>query len=131
MSDGEFQIPEELRAWFPQWDEAEIKSRITPLEEFIKQKPENMTGIEKIAQERLEQKIKHNHTIKNDFENYKKDELRQAARKLIHFHRASFEPPEGWDPAQWDIMIQKSNEERLIIAGALIAAEIDRLNFKE
>ena len=35
--------------------------------------------------------------------------------------------PEGWDKYRWRYMIQKPYKERLIIAGALIAAEIDRI----
>ena len=36
-------------------------------------------------------------------------------------------PPIEWDWKVWDYMINKSYKERLIIAGALIAAEIDRI----
>jgi len=39
--------------------------------------------------------------------------------------------PKGWDHKIWEKMCHKNYKKRLIIAGALIAAEIDRLNSKE
>lgn len=38
-----------------------------------------------------------------------------------------FNYPENWDKAIFDKMISKPWKQRLIIAGALIAAEIDRI----
>ena len=35
------------------------------------------------------------------------------------------EPPHGWNPVFWKKMIDKDYKDRLVIAGALIAAEID------
>jgi len=39
--------------------------------------------------------------------------------------------PEGWNEERWNKMLNKSDERRLVIAGALIAAEIDRLNYTQ
>lgn len=39
----------------------------------------------------------------------------------------SLTPPTGWDKSIWAKMCSKSYKERLIMAGALIAAELDRL----
>lgn len=42
--------------------------------------------------------------------------------ELIEFFK-----PEGWSLEYWESMCNKTHEERLIIAGALIAAELDRI----
>jgi len=39
--------------------------------------------------------------------------------------------PKDWDFTTWRKMMKKSYKKRLIIAGALIAAEIDRMNMIE
>ncbi|MBP6566066.1 MAG: hypothetical protein KA270_02800 [Saprospiraceae bacterium] len=88
------------------------------------------TGIELIAQERAEQIEKHGRTIKSDVEYNSHCELSDGARLLLtginELERVI--PPHNWDREIWDKMISKPYKERLIIAGALIAAEIDRLN---
>lgn len=38
--------------------------------------------------------------------------------------------PNNWEVPLWEKMISKNYESRVVIAGALLAAEIDRLNFK-
>jgi hypothetical protein len=93
------------------------------------------TGIELIAEERREQIEKHNRTIQQDINLNTDFQLCSAAHRLL------FSPqdeglelmketpfiPEGWNYAIWCKMVDKPYKERLIIAGALIAAEIDRL----
>lgn len=89
------------------------------------------TGIELIAQERQEQIDKHGRTLSQDKEYNKDSQLQDAARGLIEEpRRARYRniPPIGWDLSIWQKMWDKSYKERLIIAGALIAAEIDRIN---
>lgn len=87
-----------------------------------------MTGIELIAQERYEQKVKHGRTVKEDYQLNADYQLVDASIKLL---KGGLSPaPEGWDDSIWNKMISKSEQERLIIAGALIAAEIDRLNYE-
>ena len=88
------------------------------------------TGIELIAQERAEQIEKHGYTIDHDIKQTEIEgisPLRMAAVALIH-------PTEKFFPMSWSferikyIQNNKSYKDKLIIAGALIAAEIDRLN---
>ncbi len=90
-----------------------------------------MTGIELIAKEREEQIEKHGRTVEKDVEINGGKELAQAAAALAYpFHYADdFDDyPVNWDRDILAKMIQKTYKERLIIAGALIAAEIDRIN---
>lgn len=104
------------------------------------------TGIELIAEERKEQlgkhgrtvelDVKHNHgQFEEDGEKYNLPQLPYAAGQLLyqdddifrqHFQSKLFHP-HGWSNDIWLKMRDKPYKERLIIAGALIAAEIDRL----
>ncbi len=97
---------------------------------FVKNK-ETMTGIELIAKERKEQIEKHGRTILSDIRNNSKSQLIIAAINLIdvrHSRKARIENrPKSWFIPLWSKMCSKTPKERLIIAGALIAAEIDRL----
>ncbi len=85
------------------------------------------TGIELIAIERQEQIEKHGYTISRDVEsNSSYEQLVQAAKSLIG-HPSFGDRPMMWSANSWDRMRHKTYKQRLIIAGALIAAEIDRL----
>jgi hypothetical protein len=87
------------------------------------------TGIELIAQERQEQIEKHGRTLQHDSIHNKHHELRLGAIRIADVPSVRFNnPPNGWDPVIWEKMCDKSYTDRLIIAGALIAAEIDRIN---
>lgn len=88
------------------------------------------TGIELIAIERQEQIEKHHRTIAQDKELNADKQLSFAAKILISNSRIEQEAscPKGWDLTLFRKMINKGYKERLIIAGALIAAEIDRIN---
>lgn len=91
-----------------------------------------MTGIELIAKERQEQIHKHSKTIESDVANNKAYQLTEAAAVLsTEKFRSSKQRfslmPDDWDDEISLKMCRKSRKERLIIAGALIAAEIDRL----
>lgn len=91
------------------------------------------TGIELIAQERTEQIEKHGRTIEADVQINKVGQLAEGASVLMHPHINTPRKRLSLMPSNWndDItlkMCSKSYKERLIIAGALIAAEIDRLN---
>jgi hypothetical protein len=89
------------------------------------------TGIELIAIERQEQIDKHKRTIEKDVEYNTSFQLGIAARKLLESPGEipfGTTEPNSWDRGIWNKMAFKSYKERLIIAGALIAAEIDRLN---
>jgi hypothetical protein len=95
-----------------------------------------MTGIQLITKERKEQIKKHGITVQQDKEDNTQHQLNLAAIMLTC-------PPEvldqrlkndileeledmGWDTELILKMLNKPYEKRLIIAGALIAAEIDR-----
>ena len=85
------------------------------------------TGIELINDERDEQLgPKHNRTIEYDVRVNELRQLSRAAAELIG-DKKYYSTPNGWDNQLWEKMTKKSYKKRLIIAGALIAAEIDRL----
>lgn len=95
------------------------------------------TGIELIAEERREQIEKHGRTIESDAIKNKKFELSNAAAVLateqgIFTSRKRLTMmPDDWDDNVCIKMCRKSHKERLIIAGALIAAELDRIQWNE
>lgn len=88
------------------------------------------SGVELIAEERLEQILKHGRTTERDVEENCDYQLRIGAMRLIG-DRDDYPSPNGWNKALWAKMISKSFKDRLIIAGALIAAEIDRIQEAE
>lgn len=92
------------------------------------------TGIELIATERQEQIEKHGRTIERDVKENAEGEIAYFAGLLCHEHAnhpdanvLNYLPPK-WDKQLCLKMLSKTYKDRLIIAGALIAAEIDRLN---
>jgi hypothetical protein len=89
------------------------------------------TGIELIAKERQEQISKHGFTIDFDKRENYCEQLSEAACKLLPPGLGHDDEiprrPDGWNKKLWIKMCEKTYNERLIIAGALIAAEIDRL----
>lgn len=83
------------------------------------------TGIELITQERKEQIEKHGFDVANE-EFYSDNELIKAALFAINPYMSEW--PNGWDEKFRLTIINKPNQiERLKIAGAFIAAEIDRM----
>jgi hypothetical protein len=99
------------------------------------------SGVELIAIERQEQIEKHGRTTESDVSYNEFGQLAFAAvalaseydvsgRQLPNDHRVNRQEawtPMGWSKFIWNKMIRKSYKDRLIVAGALIAAEIDRL----
>jgi hypothetical protein len=91
------------------------------------------TGIELIAQERHEQIEKHGFSLTVDAEHYQRNELVDAALYALTMDKKHY--PESWEFWFHDNLVAKEGRmdettfaiERLKIAGALIAAEIDRL----
>lgn len=89
------------------------------------------TGLELIATERQEQIEKHGKTTEKDVANNDYMQLSLGALMLLSvdyeegIDSASY--PKGWDEEMCTKMIGKSYEERLVIAGALLCAELDRL----
>lgn len=94
--------------------------------------PKMKTGIELIAQERAEQIEKHGRTILRDVDENRSEQLRLGAIRLIvdSYDRECL-APNGWDNKRWHKMSDKEYKDRLVIAGALIAAEIDRIQTLE
>jgi hypothetical protein len=95
------------------------------------------TGVELIAEERQEQIEKHNRTIESDVEQNDYYQLSKAA-SILCLHEDNYGCnevddfvedycPDDWKKELWRKMLEKPYKERLKIAGALIAAEIDRL----
>ncbi len=83
-----------------------------------------MTGIEEITEERFEQINKHGFDVSND-QYYSKGELMQAAKFCLDPLNESW--PNGWDE-HYKLKIQKKSLiQRIRVAGAFYAAEIDRL----
>lgn len=81
--------------------------------------------------------MKHGRTLEHDAEYNEEDQMVKAARALLdkwEFEGAGYEGfvkktcPKGWDIDIWRKMLSKPYKKRLVIAGALIAAEIDRLD---
>lgn len=97
-----------------------------------------MTGIELITLERVEQLEKHGRTVEQDKKLNNEYQLTDAASVLTlnvpegiqgaYEQSQGDNPPIGWDSEPWIKLIKKPYKERLIIAGALIAAEIDRIS---
>lgn len=87
------------------------------------------TGIELIAEERQEQIEKHGWTLEHDRQNHTHDELVRAACAIAFVSEAdkpaNFSAP-NW---AWEIRerIQDDREHCYKVAGALIAAALDRL----
>jgi hypothetical protein len=87
------------------------------------------TGIDLITIERNEQINKHGRTIDYDVKNNKRGQLAKGAASLIHYQLLLRETtPDGWDEDSFIKMKLKDHKDRLVIAGALIAAEIDRVS---
>ncbi|HWY11329.1 MAG TPA: hypothetical protein VN026_08390, partial [Bacteroidia bacterium] len=68
----------------------------------------------------------HNRDVLSDVKENAQKQLMFGAMALLRSNL--HEMPETWDKGIVYKMIQKSYKERLIIAGALLCAEIDRLN---
>lgn len=93
------------------------------------------SGIGQITKERAEQIFKHHRTIKKDSVENPNKQLSLGALLLLKLYNDesvtidSF--PKEWDRAICTKMMNKSYKDLLVIAGALIAAELDRLKFDE
>lgn len=97
-----------------------------------------MTGIELISQERQEQLTKHYRTVEQDKIENNEYQLIDAVAALIipvpddmkqaYIDAFKDEAPIGWNKEIWLNMISKPYKERLVIAAALTAAEIDRVS---
>lgn len=99
------------------------------------------TGIELIAQERKSQIEKHGLTAEVDAAKNANRQLIEAISLMLPegdeqdnkiYLKARLDGiPTGWSPRVWEKMAKKSYLERLVMAGAMLAAEIDRINHSE
>lgn len=94
-------------------------------------------GIQELAVERQKQIDKHGFTAEHHVDHtewYADNQLQDAAVKLLAmdvipgFSDVIPPTPERWDEDWFTNLAMRSQKERLIISGALIAAELDRLN---
>jgi hypothetical protein len=92
--------------------------------------PYENTGVELISHERFEQIVKHQRKIRDDFEINGNRELITVAVILMDDSKSIDNCPIHWNREIFEKMFNKPYKDRLIIAGALIAAELDRLNYK-
>lgn len=90
---------------------------------------EEFTGLELIANERKEQLGKHERTVLYDVKENQRRKLTEAAIAILKDDYLG--RPINWVPSTFNKMVNKSYKERLVIAGALLAAEIDRINYVE
>lgn len=91
------------------------------------------SGVELIAIEREEQITKHHRTIEADKKQNLFFQLSLAAAMLTapDVSQWATPTPQGWSEQIWNKMLSKPYKERIIIAGALLAAELDRLQAME
>lgn len=82
------------------------------------------TGVERIQQERTEQIEKHGYSRQKDREQNMHGQLAMAAMFCITLDRSYW--PATWNMEYRDKIAGKNQVERYSIAGALLAAEIDR-----
>lgn len=92
------------------------------------------TGVELIAKERQEQISKHSRTEERDIKENAGGQLQAAALYILamdYNENAEDYYPEDWSEEFQLSLEKKTQKERLVIAGALIAAEIDRQTQKQ
>lgn len=103
------------------------------------------TGIELISEERQKQIDKHGFTAEHHANNnqyYDRDQLISASITLLNYENwndigefmqktYSGLVPTNWDSKWWLNLLKRSKKERVIIAGALLASELDRLEYLE
>lgn len=97
------------------------------------------TGIELITKKRLEQIEKHGRTVERDVIENDSYQLMKAIHTMIFYSDIDKESdfyineriPAGWNKQVWMKMCRKPYDERLAIGGALVAAELDRRNYKK
>lgn len=91
--------------------------------------PPQKTGVQLIAEERQEQIEKHGYYISTDAQFHREGELIKAA--LFAINPWQFEWPFHWNKQGRDKVLGKSKIDRLKVAGAFIAAEIDIEQYRQ
>lgn len=90
------------------------------------------TGVQLITEEREKQISKHGFTGEHHFNHpewYDENQLIDASRRLS-YKTANDSTPTNWDAEWFKNLCDRPYKERLVIAGALIGAEIDRLSYE-
>jgi hypothetical protein len=129
---------DKARDLFLKWQENRIQAKETFLSKLDQVNETDslpivrasLSGVELISLERSEQIEKHGRTTEIDRKLNTINQLSYAASALVSFidgETIEISAPPEWDEDVWQHMMGKSYKERLIIAGALIAAEIDRV----
>lgn len=83
-----------------------------------------MTGAELITKERIEQIQKHGFGPTRD-DQYTRFELQLAAKAILNNEQDEW--PDGFDPQVFQHIMRKPMLDQVVIAAALLAAEVDRL----
>lgn len=90
------------------------------------------SGLQRVAQERLEQLHKHYRSIEYDIRRNDGGQLKQVSYFAAFADKALgfllYTKPHGWDEEYLNRLAKKSEKDRLIIAAALLLAEYDRLD---
>ena len=95
-------------------------------------KKKELTGADLILAERKRQISKHKFDVKHDLKVNKGGQIEKAVIKLIDGNAAGRKvAPHRWSPEGWVKMFKKPLKEKLIVAGALIAARIDMILAEE
>lgn len=81
------------------------------------------SGLKLISDERFEQQTKHQWTAEHD-DQHELGELKNAALYCLTLDSSYW--PDTWEEIWKEKFYNKNDVDRLIVAGALIAAEIDR-----
>lgn len=87
-----------------------------------------MNGIEKIIVKRIDQLDKHGYSVKSDLK-YVDGQLNSVASALVTQNPLHW--PKDWDFEIYKRWMSEPREEQLAIAGAFLAAEIDRLQYHD
>lgn len=90
---------------------------------MIEEKIDDPVGIERIRKERIEQIVKHGKI--DDIKDNPYGQLKDAAMYILSADPSYW--PLAWNESWKEKFDKKDQIEKLVVAGALIAAEIDRL----
>lgn len=87
-----------------------------------------ISGVSLIATERVRQLVNLKKTVDHDKRNNFQGQLIEAATGLLKntLKERIIYKPVGWYSKKWDKLCDKPQRERIIIAGAFLAAELDR-----
>lgn len=112
---------------FIRCDECQLIKTLQLPADFFKKE----TGLSLVVSERLRVLQNINRGRANDLWLYQDKQLVRVAKDILYLSKKpslmSFLNPCNWDKKTWDKMIHSSYKRRLVIAGQLIVAELDRI----